>query len=311
MLSSAPASFAQENDDGTLEAVHGPGVDRDVDRDIGSRLAGCDFGDLLEDPDAGPDCEFDPDLSLAVLGGEDPLALSLDRVAQLRHASQSALSVPRRRGPVQALTGSGHFDEEDFEPGVERDAFLIVRSFSDRLFQPRSVEDIAAAIRWFFTIGEHGQISFDLCCRVLEVRPEVFRLRCHYEFFLRDVMFTSPLPFETVPVPSVVSRELAFFPGELGQYLASCAWRQPGIEHAQLLYLARSFFSRTDEAAFAVEVNAALDYMESKYYMSHQHGWYTTGRNPMRLRQDCEVRMGRGWAAVGGSLSWSRLFGRD
>ena len=113
-----------------------------------------------------------------------------------------------------------------------------------------------------------------------------------------------------MPVPVVISRELAFFPGELGKFLASCAWRQPGIEHAELLALARDVFSRADEK-FTAEVNQSLDYMESKYYMSHQHGWYTTGRNPMRLRQDGEAKIGRDCTLLGGSLSGSRLFGRD
>lgn len=179
------------------------------------------------------------------------------------------------------------------------------------MFQPRTVDDVERAIRWFLTLGSSGEITFELCCRVLEVRPEVFRLRCHYEFFLRDVMFTNPLPFDTVPVPMVVSRELAFFPGELGKFLATCAWRQPGIEHERLVALARDGFGRGHDASFATEVNTALDYMESKYYMSHQHGWYTTGRNPMRLRQDGQARMGREWALRGGTLNWSRLFGRD
>ena len=303
-------STAEHEAHGELEALHRSGIDSDVDRDIDSRLAGCDFGDLLGDPDAGADWEPEAAFPVAVLGDEDPLALSLDRVAQLRHAAEGAVSVPRRRGSLQALTTGAKFDEEDFEIGAERDAFLIVQGFAQRLFQPVSIQDIDSAIRWFFTLGSPGQVTFDLCCRVLEVRPEVFRLRCHYEFFLRDVMFVSPLPFETVPVPSVISRELAFFPGELGKFLASCAWRQPGIEHAQLLALARDVFSRADEQ-FTAEVNQALDYMESKYYLSHQHGWYTTGRNPMRLRQDGEAKMGRDWALLGGSLSWSRLFGRD
>lgn len=187
---------------------------------------------------------------------------------------------------------------------------MIVKGFAQRLFQPLSMDDIDAAIRWFFTFDSPGDLTFDLCCRVLEARPEVFRLRCHYEFFLRDVMFARPLPFATVPVPTIILRELAYFPGELGKFLASCAWRQPGVEHAELLTLARTAFGREDES-FSLEVNQALDYMESKYYMSHQHGWYTTGRNPMRLRQDGEARMGRGWALLGGSLSWSRLFGRE
>lgn len=295
---------------GELEALHGSGIDRSIDSDLDSRLSGCDFGDLLDDSDAGTHWRPEADLPLALLGDEDPLALSLDRIAQLRDAAEGAVSVPRRRGPVQALSHTLKFDEEDFEEGTERDAFLIVKGFAERLFQPRSIEDIESSIRWFFTFDAPGEVSFELCCRVLEARPEVFRLRCHYEFFLRDVMFTRPLPFTTVPVPLVISRELAYFPGELGKHLANCAWRQPGIEHPELLSYARAAFSRDDEQ-FGVEVNRALDYMESKYYMSHQHGWYTTGRNPMRYRQDGIARLGRGWELIGGTLSWSRLFGRD
>lgn len=169
--------------------------------------------------------------------------------------------------------------------------------------------DVLQGLEWFFSPPGDG-ISFELCCRVLEVRPEVFRLRCQYEFFLRDVMFSNPLPFLVVPVPTVISRELAFFPGALGKQLASLSWSQPGIEHADLLARARTIFDRHDDA-FAGEVNAALDYMESKYYMSHQHGWYTTGRNPLRLREDGVAKLGRAWLSIGGSLNWSRLFGWD
>ncbi|NJN37155.1 MAG: hypothetical protein HC794_09045 [Nitrospiraceae bacterium] len=248
MLNRLDLPMTREHDThGELEAIHSAGFDCDADRDIDSRLSGADLGDLLDDSDASDHWQSDTALPVDVLGREDPLALSLDRLSQLRHAAQGHVSVARRRGPLQALSKGQKFDEEDFEAGVEREAFQIVRGFAQRLFQPLNVQDIESAIRWFFTIGAPEHITFDLCCRVLEVRPEVFRLRCHYEFFLRDVMFARPLPFETVPVPTVISRELAYFPGEVGRCLAGCAWRQPGIEHAQLHASAQEVFGRDDE----------------------------------------------------------------
>ena len=175
---------------------------------------------------------------------------------------------------------------------------------------PRSLLEIAQALRFFFGRGLGRSVDFELCCEVLDCRPDVLRLRCQYEFWLRDVVFTAPFGFEVVPLPPVVSRELDFFPGALGRFLATAAWRQPGIVHAQLLELAREAHGREDDA-FAVEVDAALDYMEGKYYMSHQHGWYTSGRNPMRLRQDYAAKHGRDWQVTGGTLYWTRMFGRS
>ena len=184
-----------------------------------------------------------------------------------------------------------------------------MRSFSERLFLPRSLLEVAQALRFYFGYGSGRSVDFDLCCDVLETRPDIFRLRCQYEFWLRDVIFAAPFSFETVPLPSIVSRELDFYPGSLGKFLATAAWRQPGIMHADLLALAREGQGRHDEK-FAEEVDAALDFMEGKHYMSHQHGWYTTGRNPMRMRQDYAAKNGRDWQVTGGTLHWTRMFGR-
>ena len=169
--------------------------------------------------------------------------------------------------------------------------------------------EVAEALRFFFGYSAAGRIDFETCCDVLECRADIFRLRLQYEFWLRDVVFTTPFTFETVPMPSVVSRELNYYPGALGKLLAIAAWRQPGIGHGELLALARDAQGREDDA-FVGEVESALDFMEGKYYMSHQHGWYTTGRNPMRVRNDYAAKHGRDWEVTGGTMHWTRLFGR-
>lgn len=296
-------------DDGQLEALRGVGGFGDADRGVSARLANCDLGDFFDDPDAGGHWGMQAALSVELLDIEDPVAVPLDLAAELRYAAASAVPVSRRRRSIQVVKRTQNFDEEDFEEGAERSAFQIINGYAIGLFEPRTMVDIERSLQFFFAPPNDG-ITFELCCRVLEVRPEIFRLRCQYEFFLRDVMFSRPMPFLVVPVPTVVSRELSYFPGAIGKCLASLAWNQPGIEHEQLLLRARAYLERSDER-FAQEVNAALDYMESKYYMSHQHGWYTTGRNPMRLRQDGVAQMGRAWEQRGGTLSWSKLFGWD
>lgn len=125
-------------------------------------------------------------------------------------------------------------------------------------------------------------------------------------------MFTRPFGFAMAVLPTVISRELDFFPGALGKMMASIAWLQPGITHAQLLRVAADRTQRDcGDAAFKREAEKALEYMEGKYYMSAQHGWYTTGRNPFRMLRDWKLKYGRDWETVGGSMHWSRLFGRD
>ena len=155
-------------------------------------------------------------------------------------------------------------------------------------------------------------VDLELCCEVLGVRPAVLRLRVQYEFYLRDVMFTRPFGFAMAVLPTIISRELDFFPGPLGKMLASIAWLQPGITHGLLLRTAADRMQRdAADAAYRREAEKALEYMEEKYYMSIQHGWYTTGRNPFRMLRDWKLKYGRDWETVGGSMHWSRLFGRD
>lgn len=256
---------------------------------------GADF-DLFDPGFAGGDDDL---LLVGVVDHQEGGALPQDRVEQLgatafRHLSHARPSARKKA----ALVG---FSEEDFEEGPQRDAFIIIRSFKQQLFaSPQRAGDAWRAIEFFFTLADNGQdVTFDLCCRALDARIDVLRLRIQYEFFLRWWVAPSPFPFLTVPVPSIIEGEILYAAGPLGMDLARRAWLLPGISSDGMM----------DGVADRAAALRMLERLDDKMLLCRQgaDSWYLTGRNPYLLRLRLAERDVRKATGLGSSIHWSRL----
>lgn len=258
-------------------------------------LGGGDF-DLFDPSFSDGDHQF---TALGLVDGEEDSELPPDGAQELDEAAQRHLSNSRKGTRKKANLIS--FDEEDFELGPQRDAFVIVRSYKNQLFGTASTpQQRWKAIEWFFTSVDNGKdVTFDLCCQALGARIDVVRLRIHYEFFLRWWIAPEEFPFLTVPVPDTIDGEVAYVAGEIGRDLATVAWNMPGITTEKLLA----------EVGGGANAEMALAKLEEKFILCNQSAgnWYLTGRNPYLLRKSLEESRGSLNGALGGSIHWSRL----
>ena len=267
--------------------------------------AGADPSDLRShlEPGDQPDIRWDTDddgLVADVLGEEDDSGTS-GLAAKLSHAAHSAPAVARRRGRLEALAT---INEEDFEEGPERDSFKIIQANKAALFGSKQA-NLLAALEFFFGRDFGREVGFDLCCDVLGARADVIRLRIQYEWFLRNSMFTAPFPFEAKNLPRLLQGPVQYHGGTIGDAAARECWVQPGIEHSQLVAIVCEL-----EKCTTKECETSLARLNEEMLLSHELGWYVTGRNPLRYRMDIERE--RGWRrSMGASMHWSALFGRD
>ena len=283
--------------------------------DIG--LPGGDCGDHLESTESGGGggdfSLFDPgffgdledDFSLDLLDDEEGGHSTHRGLEKLSSPSEGDIPQPRRRRRAETLT---KITAEDFNEGAERNSFLIIDRLAELLFSKKSTPaEIDRAITFFFTIEDNGEdLTFPLCCQVLNARCDVLRLRLHYEWWLRGTIFTGPFPFLTVPVPDTISGEITYYSGAAGYALARECWVQPGITEDELI----ACVAELDDYAPA-KLRESLTILENRLLMSCQaERWYVTGRNPMLLNMKAEELYG-GQLLRGGTYHWSRLFGKS
>lgn len=162
-----------------------------------------------------------------------------------------------------------------------------------------------AAIDFFFTNLDNGEdATFQLCCDVLDARPDVVRLRIVYEFWLRGIQFTNPMPFETVPVASIIVNEAYMLRGDVGVAVAQAAWNWPGVRSATIIRRCEHLGFATDEIERAI---AAL--CDENILSEMTDGWYLTGRNPIMQSMRDQTRFGgKAVQMITQTVHWSRLF---
>ena len=230
---------------------------------------------------------------------EEDLELASHTASELAEAAQRHLSNPVKGTRKKAELVS--FSEDDFEEGPQRDAFIIIKTYKNKLFgTAASPEDRWSAIRWFFTTEDDGlDPTFELCCQAFGARIDVLRLRIHYEFFLRWWVAPVDFPFATVGVPELIDGEIAYIAGEAGRDLAWAAWARPGITKDELL----------SGVSNRAEGERLLDRLHDKLILCEQNSgyWYLTGRNPFLMRKRLSEAKGKSYAELGGSVHWSRL----
>ena len=282
-----------------LDGVSGDRGDLSEPRDVHRWLESFDCSDLFKDLDTFDLSDSDGDGEVASVGDEEAAGLARPFSEELALAALSSLpnaGATQKRRKEDYLR---NLTEEDFEEGVERLCYQIVKANVEALFDKRTKSDqLVTALQWLFgrTLGE---VNFERCCETLGTRKDVLRLRIHYEFWRRWLVLPVEFPFMIDPVPDAVEGEIIIVAGDEGYMLARAAWLQPGIRSAALL----------QEASGGENVDAyrrALQQLADWYLMSQQNdNWYLTGRNPTLRAIDLSATPYRPMA---NQISWSKLY---
>lgn len=194
-----------------------------------------------------------------------------------------------RQPRVTSSIGTASVDETDYETGPERYAFEMIK-VNIRNSYVKSVKDAARfkAIEWLF-IPNHGDMSFDLCCQALGVRPNLIRLRLMYQFQQSWLLFPQPLPFEAQPLPEIFCGEILYDEGDNGLFLAKRIWSFPSVDNERLAEFAKVYKINNWQQI--------LERFDARGLISNKaNNWYFTGRNPsaMGIRKRNEFN----WARV-------------
>jgi hypothetical protein len=266
-----------------------------------------DRGDTVHFGDADGNGDFTQSMALDVLDDQDGVDESHDLVAALTYAAEKRISKSGRSGRAQAsqVKKSEAITADDFPAGGERAAFLVIQRYADDLFGKRKIK-AHEALEFFFgsTLAPDNLVSFDLCCKVLSTRPDVFRLRIQYEWFLKGIVFTGPFDFPAKPVPELLDGHIHDCGGFLAYVLAREAWFQPGISTEELTEVV----IQMEDFCSSEKISACLAQLSDDNLLCYNMGWYLTGRNPMLASVQAHSRYGVD-VARGGSRSWSSLFG--
>ena len=230
------------------------------------------------------------------------------------HDHQASDYAARSHLPVLETKAQKRIDRistDDFEEGAERQACMIIMSYMSMLFpdtlpgrgrkstKPKDIEEVKQAINFLFGRTQSGDMNFDLCCQVLQARRDVLRMRIHYEFWLRQIVFSKEFPFMIDPLPFRIENEALEIALEPGLIIASICWKHPGIEYSNLINLAAergiSLHAATD----------ALDRLDAAHLVSSfVDYWYLTGRNPFRMHTEAiasrkpNAAWRKGWASL-------------
>ncbi len=241
-----------------------------------------DFGDLpLEE-----NSEFARDVAQTSFDTESS-DLSLDLGAKIK---------PTRERKLDRLT------HEDFEEGAPRKAAIIIIHYASQLFpdilakrgrKPKlksTPAELREAIDFVFGHASADEMNFNLCCRAIGARRDILRIRFHYEFWLRRMVFPNPFPFLTDPLPEILENEAMIVASWSSVDLLREAWVQPGILTSDLIE--RVGGDRSKRAA-------ELQRLERSRLMSRfvDH-WYATGRNPALDTLECGKAARLCWAKL-------------
>lgn len=264
-----------------------------------------DFDDFLGDFDTDDYGSTEECVLVGFLGIEDDTGFPQSVADALGYAA--AHHVSKSKAGKTGLARRTAITEEDFEEGAPRNAFMIIRAQAENLFSkdPRVQKRRPEAIDYFFTNLDNGEdVTFQLCCDVLDTRADVLRLRIVYEFWLRGVQFTNPMPFETVQIPEVVVNEVYMLCGDVGLAVAHSVWNWPGVGIQTVL-------NRCHHLGYSDKViETTIARLQDEFILSEiMDGWYLTGRNPiMQSMRDQTKFGGKSVPMMTQTTHWSRLF---
>ncbi|QMI49730.1 hypothetical protein MBR110_30105 (plasmid) [Burkholderia sp. MBR-1] len=274
-------------------------------------------GDPFAFADASGDCAYLDVGEMDLVLGEEDLPVASDFAAKFAEATQSGVSDTggRKRRAVKPEGVTGLFvTEEDFEPGEEREAFLLIHNHFQVLFSNnfRAAEK-HKAIEFFFCHGDREMSLRDAVGAIsASIRIDVVRLRLVYEMWLRKFRLGGPIGFESVVgCPEKVRANAAYLAGDVGGCLVEVAWYQPGITVGEVFERAAEMIDSAD----VKELPWALDRLIEQHIVSVVVGTHSndlerflwvTGRNPVLELE--ERARGNFQRVREGNFTWSRLF---
>lgn len=284
------------------------------DRDAGSAdhaaRERADSGGVWEDFDPSFFGITQNELSLAFVDDADDLeGPQADSEESVLTALENLSDTRQSSSKIPALE---RVTEDSFEEGAERNAFRIIRLHAQRMAgRKTSRADRAESTKWLFGANrDDGEsISLDLCCDVLDARPDVIRLRLNYELWRNWMIFQSGFSFITVPVPEVIRGEVIYVGGDLGLQLCQEAWLKPGITAEEMVANVIGLPDLHNVSDDMLDrYRRILSNLEERFLLSqHENNWFLTGRNPTLLLE--RVANQKNYLAVrGATMSWSRMF---
>jgi len=226
-------------------------------------------------------------------GGSHGLDLELNEIegSIIRVAERQV----KKRGRPTATTRSEktYITHEDFEEGIERDAFLLIYGYAEMLFESSQPELHGAlntlslkqkrALEFFFC-NRATELNFEeaAACIDAEIRVDVLRMRIMYELWLRKSI-VGALPSDSVPIPSRVELMAARFGGIAAIQMAQEAWFNPGIEGKALLQMVGGDINSPSY----LQAQKALNELVEAYVLSvADTRIYCTGVNPLLELED-------------------------
>lgn len=256
--------------------------------------------------------------------GDFAADFSFDDFSEAEAESSASQKIQAALSTLNIKDTEGVVTAEDFEEGSPRQAFQIIMHYATALLpelayptkRPKNIvyshEKVMQAIRFIFGREEHeGEgregINFALCCETIGeyVRPDVIRLRFHYEFWLRQLRFQHEFPFLIDPVPAFIENHAYFLNGKSAAIICDLLWSHPGLNVHELYRRAIDM----EPTITLKEWEKSLVMLDEEYIVSDFVGhWYLTGKNPVRSHQD-DVAAGRRYLSKYGRLNWSAHFG--
>ena len=177
--------------------------------------------------------------------------------------------------------------EEDYMEEEERIAFTSLRD-QVRLYCNVNTKPAARdkATEWVFVPGTQNQLGLDfaLCCRALGTRQHLIQVRALYQLYIRQIIFSKPLPFLATPLPELLACEILYHFGDEELDAAKVVWLWPGIRADILL-------DRLIHKMPRPRAQAAMERLEERGYVALWSGfWWFTGRNPSMLSPSSRAR---------------------
>lgn len=183
---------------------------------------------------------------------------------------------PQQTGRAEAELDPVRLD--DFEEGAARWAVEAIQASVRQLFayvdRPAKVASVAA---WLFS-AETGPTSFENCCVVHSARPDVVRMRIHFELWRKGRAVKRPLRNALASLPEYIEQRLVLTTGVDGIRVAGMLWEEPGVLDAEL----RRRLSERELAA----LHAMAEMYIASPSPSEPRRWYLTGINPILEASD-------------------------
>ena len=215
---------------------------------------------------------------LDIVGDE----LDFDRAfGNIEAFDQAALSfLTDNRGAARTRIIEEHFLDE-----TEAAAFDILSEHLGTILHAKNQKLRAASIAFVFDVSD-DELTFDLCCQALDLRPWVIRTRMMYEFYRNATIFES-FPKWNVPMGEALNNEILYLADEQGELLAKIVWGMPSIpassaiEQAVEKYQHRGFVASDFEGVLATLLQTGHISQQAVRHVNHL---YLTGRNPFLAR---------------------------